>query len=1103
MPDIIARAPLAIVEAKAVETVEDLLVKDAENLLTDYVVDDTTTVRSVGRLLSTLFVDEDGPEFALVMAGRWLLVAERARWAEGRYLAVDVQLMCERNDTKRGGEIDRALTCVGAESLAPDAEGGIWWHQVLEESVKHTVGVSQDLREGVRLSIEIIANEVVRRRRARGLDPLPQAEAQPLARQALRYLYRILFLLYAEASPELEVLPLGAGEYEQGYGLDRLRELTLVELASPRAMDGTHFYDSLALLFRLVDLGHAAPKAGDGELPGLVFHSLRADLFLPAAISHIDNVGIGNAALQRVLRYLLLSKESRGKDRGFISYAELGINQLGAVYEGLMSYTGFFAETDLYEVAKDGDSSKGSWVVPVERAEGIAEADFVRFEDDFTGERKAVLHQRGTFVFRLAGRERQQSASYYTPEVLTRFTVSQALAELLDQDGHTTTAEEILGLTICEPALGSGAFAIEAVRQLAEQYLRRRQAELGERIDPDAYAAELQRVKASIALHQVYGVDLNDTAVELAEISLWLDTMVSGLQAPWFGLHLKRGNSLIGARRAVYSRAQVNDKSWLKATPADVPLTGMVEEMADGTIARQTSGRIHHFLLPASGWGSAVEAKEACGLAPDAAAALREWRRSIVTKPSRKQIDALVELAHRVEALWQLTLRRLQIAEQEARRNIPLWGREEQDHTPAVGREQIEATLDDPNGAYQRVRRVMDAWAALWFWPLTDTGGVKPPSLNEWIEICQALLGREPLARRPNGGVADLATTVGWEDLNAAEELNLTFAAAQSVKQVVKDHAWLRICEKVARQQGFFHWELDFATVFARGGFDLQLGNPPWVRPRTDTDALLAEGDPWWQLATKPSEAERKAKRVKTLSLPGIRDFVISATTDVVVTAEYLGSVQAYPVLAGLQPDLYRCFMQQTWKHSSHHGVVTLVHPESHFSDEKAALLREHTYMRLRRHWQFINELMLYEIMHLVRYGVHIYGHRADRVDFLMASSLYHPDTVERSLRHDGLGDEPGLKDPKGNWDLRPHRARVINVTDATLETWHAIMEGNSVPVRQTRMVYTLNTAAADVLATLSHQPRIGSLSLEFSPGWHETADPDLRQSAVVTTQSP
>ena len=122
--------------------------------------------------------------------------------------------------------------------------------------------------------------------------------------------------------------------------------------------------------------------------------------------------------------------------------------------------------------------------MPIERAAGIAEADFVRAPDPITGENKPVLHERGSFVFRLAGRERQQSASYYTPEVLTRFTVGQALEELLDQDGDTTTAEEILSLTVCEPALGSGAFAIEAVRQLAAQYLKRRQEELGERITP-------------------------------------------------------------------------------------------------------------------------------------------------------------------------------------------------------------------------------------------------------------------------------------------------------------------------------------------------------------------------------------------------------------------------------------------------------------------------------------------------------------------------------------------------------------------------------------------------------------------------------------------
>src|SRR5207248_4315038 len=120
--------------------------------------------------------------------------------------------------------------------------------------------------------------------------------------------------------------------------------------------------------------------------------------FLPSATSLIDKVGIGNAALQRVLRYLLLSKGSRGKDRGFISYAELGINQLGAVYEGLMSYTGSFAETDLYEVAKDGDSSKGSWGVPVDRADGSSTADFVKVGDPLAGEPRPVVHRQGSLA---------------------------------------------------------------------------------------------------------------------------------------------------------------------------------------------------------------------------------------------------------------------------------------------------------------------------------------------------------------------------------------------------------------------------------------------------------------------------------------------------------------------------------------------------------------------------------------------------------------------------------------------------------------------------------------------------------------------------------
>src|SRR5699024_467911 len=213
---------------------------------------------------------------------------------------------------------------------------------------------------------------------------------------------RILFLLYAEASPELGVLPVGAEEYDAGYGLDRLRDLALTDIHTQRARTGTHLYASLEGLFRLVDRGHT--PQGDESLPeGLEFNALRADLFTRDATEHINAVKLGNEALLQVLRKLLLSKEEGSKQRGFISYVELGINQLGAVYEELMSDPGSFASEDLYEVAKNGDPSDGSWVVPVSRSDHLEPQHFVRRTDEDTGEETPVLYRQGEFVFRLSG----------------------------------------------------------------------------------------------------------------------------------------------------------------------------------------------------------------------------------------------------------------------------------------------------------------------------------------------------------------------------------------------------------------------------------------------------------------------------------------------------------------------------------------------------------------------------------------------------------------------------------------------------------------------------------------------------------------------------
>ena len=1099
-------APLALLRARPVTTVEDLLVKDAPTLAEEWqpvdlgdsdapVLEGAEPVESVSRALSTLMTDGHGPAFALVLAGQWALVAERERWPEGRWLAVNVQLVVERHEATRGGEVERALTCLDARSLLPTAEGETWWAATLEDSAAHTVGVSKDLREGVRSSIEILANEVVRRRAARGLEPLPQERAQDLALQSLRYIYRIIFLLYAEASPELGVLPVGAAEYDAGYGLDRLRELALRELHEESSQAGTHIYESLDRLFRLVDEGHneQVPAADEGSFDGLVFRPMRADLFRPAATALIDEVGLGNGALLRVLRHLLLTKENSKSGRGFISYVELGINQLGAVYEGLMSYSGSFATERLWEVAPGGDASKGSWVVPEDVMEGLEEKDFVTVEDEVTGERRNVTYEKGQFVYRLSGRDRQRSASFYTPEVLTRFTVQQALEELLDQDGRTTSAEEILHLTVCEPALGSGAFAIEAVRQLAEQYLSRRERELGRRVDPEERPRELAKVKAFIALHQVYGVDLNATAVELAEVSLWLDTMVEGLAAPWFGLRLRRGNSLVGARRALYSTSQLKKRAWLSAAPVAEPLSQVAAVLDDADAASRhriggaldVSGSIHHFLLPAKGWGSAVEVPKLVRDLVDAdrLKALKTWRKDITKALSTTQALRLTALARRVEVLWEMTLRRLRVAETEASRHIDLWGREAQgDVGSTVSREEIEAYLAAPGSAYRRLRLVMDAWCALWFWPLTTD--VTPPSLDEWLSALEGLLGKQ--VKDAKGTDGTLVDASSWAELETMEEVELGLAGARKVQSVVDEHEWLTVVRKVADAQGFFHWELDFATVFARGGFDLQVGNPPWVRPDVSVETLLADGDPWWMLTKKPSLADRQKRLPSTLARPGVLATVLDGAAETEVLAEFISDQTVYPIMEG-RPDLYRAFMCQVWEHQEQRGISSLIHMETHFTDAKTPGLRAAAYRHLRRHWQFINELQLFDIDHHNAYGIHVYG--AERSpSFIHAASLYHPETVQRSLKHDGSGEEPGFKDPHtGTWDLRPHAARIESIDEVTLKTWQSVTESDD--WSSTSMVSTVNSAAARTLTTLATRPRIGSLGLHFSTGWNETTD--------------
>ncbi|MFE0153214.1 Eco57I restriction-modification methylase domain-containing protein [Nonomuraea sp. NPDC059007] len=1151
------------------------------------------------KLASWLFAAENPRRYVLLLAGGVVVLTDRATWGEGRYLAVSLDVALGRNDP---AELDVIAALFGADSLLPRAEGGSEpLADLLANSRNHAVGVSKELREGLKDSVELIANEVLRRIHEQGARPQdimePRALAKELGREALRYLYRILFLLYAEARPELGILPTDDEDYVRGYSLARLGDLVVRDLVGEEARNGFHLYESLDLLFRMVNTGHRprtgeeGSEASDGE--GLRFEPLRSELFHPEAIGLIRrdlpvdddpldeeefrtiDTRLRNGTLYKVLRKLMLTRGRRKERGGFISYAQLGINQLGAVYEGLMSYTGFIATEELYEVAKGGDPSDGSWMIPASKVDEYPAEVFVHRIDEETGARldEYVRYPAGWFVYRLAGRDRQTSASYYTPESLTKVTVQLALQHRVTEE---TTAQEILSWKICEPALGSGAFLNEAINQVADLYLKRRQAELGVQIDPEAYEEELQKAKAYIALHNSYGVDLNETAIELAEVSLWLNVMHPGLQAPWFGLHLRRGNSLIGASRRVYGAHQLTKGEWLKTAPDELPFS-------TGSLP---AGKVHHFLLPAEGWGAIADAKEAKALAPEQAKQLKVWQKKLRAKVSDKkavgrrlsQLKRLQELSARAEYLWNLVVERLTISEREISRKIEVWGADWIDQpTIAVSKDKVYKDLISPGTPYWRLKKLMDAWCALWFWPLDQAGlldGTAPAyggddselepvrlapgigelevtadsaeatsvaaaeptgfgqvyvteslfgvvdkqldlvdyateakvvagsgpkkapklrpqidpvrkviplaNLDDWLDFADAVLGRADI---PEDSL--VAHFESLADLETYEDQLPSWMGMDSEFKLSERFPWLDFAEDIAEEQGFFHWKLQFAQIFTKGGFDLQVGNPPWVRPDWQEDAVLAEFEPWFKLAEKPSVVEWNDRKSALLEDGyALRDFTGELAANVGIT-EFLGGGISYPLMAGTKPDLYRAFMCRAWANLGLAGTAGLIHPDTHFGGVKEGNLRAAAYRHLRFHAHYSNRYELFEIEGTRQFGVHIYG-APGGIGFTNMSWLFDPATLLGSLDHDGSGELPGIKH-NGKWELRPHRARLVHVDDALLQQWQALTGSGSLPVDHTPLLYPVTIAEAGAIgAFVAYPTRISSRSPRISIGYDE-----------------
>lgn len=1040
----------------------------------------------LGRLLYDL---DESPRWIILISENQIALIDRNKWNEKRFLVFDLDDIFGRNEEST---LQAMAVLLHRDSLCPK-DGGSLLDVLDDNSHKHASGVSRDLKYALRQCIEILGNEVVYDMKERQkVQVYDRNLAEDLTLQCLRYMYRILFMLFIEAKPELGYAPMKAQTYESGYSFESLREICEQAQGDGEINeDGNFLKESLDKLFGLVYSGFPtkveAPADSESLQGVFAIEPLKAHIFDPERTALIEKAHLRNGKLLQIINLMSLSRGGRGQRRGRISYSNLGVNQLGAVYEALLSYRGFFAEEDLYEVKRAGDKVDEldvGYFIPLRDLDQYTEDERVR-NDDGT----LRVHPKGEFIYRLAGREREKSASYYTPEVLTRCLVKYALKELLEDK----SADDILELTICEPAMGSAAFLNEAVSQLAEAYLERKQKETGVSIPHEQRQQELQKVKMLIADRNVYGIDLNPTAVELAEVSLWLNTIYQGGYVPWFRTQIVNGNSLIGARRQCYTLSQAQAEgtgAWYNSAP---------ERVAPGMNRSLRKQQVYHFLLGDPGMCAYTD-KVIKGLEPEKIAAINKWRKAFTKPLTDSEADDVLRLCNQIDALWAAHTQLRAEIKDKTTDPLSVWGQaQDEEHQPTTIRDKdrIYDSLYLSKGGsnaspYARLKAVMDYWCALWFWPIDKADEL--PSRMEFLFDVQMLLGLDVVSTRGDKKNADQISVFDDFDLDPyARELSDRYGkyGAVNLDQLRAGFPRLRIANEVAEQQKFFHWELEFADVFeSRGGFDLVVGNPPWIKLEWNEEAVLGDRQPL--LAVKKFTATQTTHiREQLMKDTATHALYFSEYEGVSGQQAFLGSRQNYPDLAGAI-NLYKCFLPQAWGFGNESGVAAFVHPEGVYDDPRGGALRRTLYAKLRKHFMFANELKLFaEVDHHTTFSLNVYGGplRGGSVSFDTLHNLYSVETIDQCYDGSISGPVPGIKEENG-WCTQGHPDRIIHIGQRELKLFARIFDDTD-EWKTAKLPTTLHCRQlVEVLECFEKQTLLGSMEghLFTSEFWNETA---------------
>jgi Eco57I restriction-modification methylase len=389
--------------------------------------------------------------------------------------------------------------------------------QVLQTSARHGASVSRALRFGVIDAVGHLLSGLLGARLRRNESGPGKEELAAGFDESLTLVYRILFLMFAEARG---LVPNWHPIYRNHYTVESLRD----EVEQPGKTSG--LWETLQAIARLA---HQGCHAGT-----LIVPAFNGRLFSPARAPLAESCAMSDENTRHALVALSTTKGDRHAGLVRIDYRDLGVDELGAVYESVLDYVPAFAP----------GGPKGP----------------------------ALLLKRG-------GDQRKATGSFYTPQSITDYLVRRTLHPLVDR----APAEEILRLRIVDPAMGSAAFLVAACRYLARAYERALVRDGGFRAG-DIDEADRAGFRRQVAQRCLYGVDLNPTAVQLARLSLWLATLSADKPLTFLDHHLGVGDSLIGASLVDLARQPPPRRGRSSARQVDTPL--FIDHDLEPTLAR-------------------------------------------------------------------------------------------------------------------------------------------------------------------------------------------------------------------------------------------------------------------------------------------------------------------------------------------------------------------------------------------------------------------------------------------------------------------------------------------------------------------------------------